>query len=294
MKKLALAVAVTGALGASATNAALVTEFANGVLIPHVQFDGGTDTAIGVTSCAAGVVYWTFFDADSKHVQDDAFRMTRNDQQNFTWSQVAGVDLDGELGYMVLVLDTNGDGALTSSDVPCLTGAAFQLYPGNDEVAFLPVPPLFEGNDFRDVATPGALALLDENSVTGATGAADTNDVIYNRYWIDNAAGGRDTAIVIWSAQSLKNQSFTVFMYNDDQDASSVNIDFPNAELNIIDPETIRGRNPNFLDGFILWDLSTAQYRATTAGGEDGVLSFSIIFDGTIASQTIVNPILRR
>lgn len=296
MKKLALAVAVTGALGAyGVANAATVSEFANGVLVPYVKFDSSTDTAIGLTSCAKGDVYWTFFDPNSKHVQDNTIPMTENDQYNFSWSSVAGAGLSGQLGYMVFVLDTTGDGALTSSDSPCLTGAAFYLDPSNNAVDYIPTPPLYvsdfdTGSDPSSVSTPNGLRSMDSTSLTGLSAGAHaaSGDTLYMRYLIDNQPGGIDTSIVIWSAQDLSG-GWTVEMFDNNQDSGSVNINLPNAELNVLDPETINGRDPNFTDGFIMWDLGQT-WDPSASDKSDGVLSFSMITEGSKDGQTIVNP----
>jgi len=171
MKKLSLALAVTSALGASAANAAIVSEFGNGVLIPWTHYDDeGRTTAFGLTSCAAGTVYWTFFNDDSVHLRDDRFPITANQQVNLTWSEVAGASFEDQDGYLVLILDTAGpqgvttndndtpldptddffelgdpgpaDGFLGATDSTCLSGNAFYVDPVADDVSFIPAVPL--------------------------------------------------------------------------------------------------------------------------------------------------------
>lgn len=299
MKKLALAVAMTSALGAyGVANATTVSEFSNGFLVPYVTFNANSDTAIGVTSCAAGNVYWTFFDQDSQHVQDDSFPVTKNDQEGIIWSNVAGAGLQGELGYMVFVLDDRGlsdpppgshqipDGGLSQSDTPCLAGSAFQLYHGSNQAAYIPTPPLSLA-DFNNGGGVPALNQLSGTTVTGLEAGAQIGDTIYNRYWIDNTPGAPNTSIVLWSAQDLSGQH-TVFMYDSAQDETSVTIDLGNKELNILDPETIKGRNPNFTDGFITFTVP--QNPSDTKDPGNGVLSFSLLDAGPYGMQTIVNP----
>jgi hypothetical protein len=313
MKKTALAVVVTGALGVSAANAATVTEFANGVLVPRVitnQADPGVgQTAIGLSSCAAGTVYWTFYDVNSNHVLDDQFDMTENDLANLVWNVTnnPGSDrlfgdpiLEGTEGYMTFILDTTGNvqleaipGLGNSSDEPCLAGAAFQVHLGDGDVAFVPTMPLnirpvapgVVAGDFDEEGGAGTgifiddLVAMDGNDVARLTAGAGPNDMVYMRYFIDGAAGGDDTAIYVWSTSS-PGADITVQAYDDDQERRSINISFPNAELNTIDPETLP---IPFTDGFILMPVP-----ASVAG----LISWSVIESPAFgARQTIVNPI---
>jgi hypothetical protein len=313
MKKTALAVFVTGALGVSAANAATVTEFANGVLVPRVITDQASpdvgQTAIGLNSCAAGTVYWTFFDVDSVHVLDDQFDMTANDQANLVWNVsenpgtgrlFGGQDVEGEEGYLVFIFDTTGDAQLQatvggSSDEPCLAGAAFQVHLGDNDVAFVPTMPLnirpiapgVVAGDFNEEGGPGTgvfiddLTAMDNNDIARLTAGASANDVVFLRYLVDGAAGGDDTAIYVWSTTAPG--TTTVQMFDDNQNRRSVNISLPNVELNVINPETVVGRPPTFIDGFIEWEVPS-----TVAGA----ISWSVIDSPAFgARQTIVNPI---
>jgi hypothetical protein len=312
MKKSALAVIVTGALGVSAANAATVTEFANGVLVPRAVTDQANpeigQTAIGLNSCAAGTVYWSFFDVNSQHLLDDQFDMTANDQANLIWnvSDNPGTTrlfgdpiLEGEEGYLVFIFDTTGDAMLQatvggSSDEPCLAGAAFQVHLGDDDVAFVPTMPLnirpvapgVVAGDFDEEGGAGTgvfiddLRATDENDIARLTAGANANDVVFLRYFIDGTVGtGDNTAIYIWSTTAPGN-NITVQAYNDAQERRSITIDLPNAELNVIDPETLP---IPFTDGFIEWPVPA------TVGG---AISWSVIDSPAFgARQTIVNPI---
>lgn len=291
MKKTALALAVTGALGVAA-HAATVSEFANGVLVPYATFNGTSQTvAVGLTTCAAGNVFWTFFDQDTKHVTDGVIPMTANDQFAYIWSDPvnSGIGLEGQIGYLTFVLDTGGaTQALDTSDIPCLAGNAFDVDTAAKDVAYLPTLPLDAsvgdfGPPVAGIYAPN-LAGLDENSIQRLEAGAHWGDFIYLRYFIDNAAGGNDTDIFIWSAQDVKG-TYTVIMFDDDQNGKSVNLVLPHAELNIVDPETIVGRPNDFLDGFITWQVPTAV-------DGNGVVSWSYIHSDSFgAVQTVVNPI---
>lgn len=310
MKKTALAVFVTGVLGVTAANAATVTEFANGVLVPRVITDQASpdvgQTAIGLNSCAAGTVYWTFFNEDSVHVLDDQFDMTENDQADLVWNVsdnpgsdrlFGGQDVEGQEGYLVFIFDTTGDAQLQatvggSSDEPCLAGAAFQVHLGDGDVAFVPTMPLnirpvapgVVAGDFDEEGGAGTgvfiddLTAMDGNDIARLTAGASANDVVFLRYFLD---GDASTAIYVWSTSAPGGE--TVQMFDSNQNRRSVNISLPNVELNVIDPSTIVGRPPTFVDGFIEW-----QVPATVAGA----ISWSVVDAPAFgARQTIVNPI---
>lgn len=326
MKKLALAVAVSSVIGATA-NAATVSEFSNGVLVAGALHQGSAaeTTAVGLISCAPGVVYWTFFDPDTKHVTDGQFPMTKDDMYSFIWSddKNSGVGLAGELGYLAFVFDSAGGGAnfdqpngqLDSSDAPCLAGNAFQVNLPAQDVAFIPafplqahVPylnndlPLIQG-DFGNASAGGVfvddLTAMDEDSIRFLAAGAHWHDHIYMRYFIDGAEGGDDTQLVFWSAQDISG-TYTVNMFDDNQNRKSVNFTLPRKELNIVDPEDILGRPPEFVDGFIKWDLGSPAYEATLCDDtcdvlnewSDGVVSYSILYAPEFgAVQTLINPV---
>lgn len=325
MKKSVVAVALTGVLGVAA-HAATVSEFANGVLVPRVIDEGsGNSTAIGLTSCANGTVYWTFFDPDTKHVLDDEFGVTADQQVNLVWNSslnpgttrvFGGQGVQGEEGYLVFVLDTTGDVSLQastspgiSSDIPCLAGAAFQVDLGESDVSFIPAMPLdirpVGAGDFLDLDGDGIyvndLRDMDEVDVAGLNAGANANDTVYMRYFIREATD--DTKIHIWSAQDLRG-TYTVNIYDTDQNRRSVNLDLTRAELNTIDPRPIIGRPATFVDGFIKWIVPECSNdegghpRVVDCGPSTnldlvrGVVSWSVISSDTFgATQTIVNPI---
>jgi len=235
MKKLSLALAVTSALGASAANAAIVSEFGNAVLVPWTHFDGeGRTTTVGLTSCAAGTVYWTFFNENSLHLRDDRFGITENEQLNFAWSEVGGAAFEDEDGYLLLVLDTAGpledadndpatdpvpgaaDGRLGSTDSACLAANAFYVDPVADDVSFIPAVPLnWAWNDFLvngdarfnvGIAEPNVgyltrdLLDLGPDDVKGLWAGSKAGETLYMRYLKNDIVDNEeDTRIVTWS-----------------------------------------------------------------------------------------------
>ena len=335
MKKITLALAVSSVLGVSSTAHALTaSEFANGVLVPHVLFNDATSTAVGLTSCSRGRVFWTFFDVDTKHIIDGDFVMTPNDWVGFQWSSTIGTfadaagtasqEFDGndpalfdQLGYLVFVLDDNGFnavadgglGVLDVSDTPCLAGNAFQIFLGDQDVAYIPALPLnAAAGDFGPVNAFGVyeadLTDMNERSVKSLQAGARAwqGDHIYLNY-VDDA--GATTDIVIWSAQDVAG-TYTVDIFNLEQQRASTNLTLPNAELNVVNVARDIITPNNFDAGFILWDLddvpvsengpncsfygySNPNYEARCA---DGIASFSLVLaDAFGARQTVLNPI---
>jgi hypothetical protein len=311
MKKTALAVAICGSLGFSAAHAATVSEFANGVLVPYVSAetittgnDGGNRTAIGLTSCAAGTVYWTFFGVNSEHLADGTFQVSADDQVNIVWGNqpdnefdgdpIGGMirpDLAGDDGYMVFVLDSGGlAGVLDSSDSPCLAGNAFQLDLASNDVAFTPALPLDAAVGDFGPAVGGVyvpnLTGMGPATVAGLNAGANTNDEIYMRYFVDGAAGGDDTTIYVWATDNAGGgPTNTVNIYDNDQTFFSVNLNL-GTELSVVNPEDngdLENRPTEMLDGFIHWTVPAA------AGD---VVSWSVVSSNALgAAQTIMNPI---
>jgi len=298
MKKLALAVAVTGALGATSANALVLSESGNGVLVPLVTYvnDFTMGTAISLNSCAAGHVYWTFYDRFSIPRLDGDFPMTAFDQYSFIWAAEAGLGFSEEEGYITFLLDTSasdnaGYGYIDVSDLPCLSGNAFQVNIPHLDVAFQPV--LGVDASLGDLGPEvGGIYTSVPSDVVGLSAGGNAHDIYFLRYAIDNIPSDDphntlDTTIWIWSATDIS-AIYHVNMYNDNQERRSVTIDLPFPELNSIDPETIEGRPTDFFDGFIAWPLPES------VNGEDvtGVVSWSVV-NSTVfgAEQTIINPL---
>lgn len=309
MKKHALTVAVAGALGALSAQSAIVSEFSNGVLVPYAEWDRaeGIDTAVGLTSCAGGVVYWAFFDVNTKNIFDAQFGMTPNDQESFLLSTRLGGNFEGKPGYLVFVLDSNRDAgfpasiqALDVSDSPCLAGSAFQTRFADQDVAFIPALPLsaaasdFGPADANGIYVPNLITFGSGRSdgnddLISAVAGAQGNETLYMRYFIDGAPGGNDTKIYIWSSENISGDNsvrsdipgeFKVQIYDTTQQRVSASMYLPNDELNIIDPENpdldLEATDPEgsflldvfpFDDGFVQWRLSDSRTDGSTVGG---------------------------
>ena len=292
MKKFAMsAIAVAAVLGAGAANAYTSGTFSNGFVVPNVIKNDatGVNTAVGIInqSGSAVPVYWTFFDQDSRHVTDGCFSMTDKDFMPFIWSAHSGTGMDDKRGYLLFVTGaTSATGACLpapalTSPAGLINGQAFYVDPANKDVAYAPV---IDGP--LTLAGTGTLRTLGPDSLTAIAGAAQvvagTSPTFSMRYFIDGAAGGTDTNIVVWSTGDQRG-SHTVFMYDDKQGVKSVNFDLTHTELDWFDPETIAGRPADFLDGFIEWNAGVVPGDAPVPAAALGVVG------GSVYTYSIIN-----
>ena len=290
MKKLAIAAAAAAAMTAGVAHAYTMGTFSNGFVVPNVIHDGGnTSTAVGIVSTEATSVFWTFFDQNSKHVTDGCFAMTANDYQPFVWLNNSGVGLENKRGYLVfaagLGTTCGGTATIRATTAQTLSGHAFEYNLSAKDVAYVPV---IDGP--LGISASDNLTTLGATSLVTVSGAADVGDTLYMRYYIDGAAGGDDTRIVVWSTGSQQG-SHTVNIYDDKQNRKSVNFDLTFEELDWFNPEAIAGRPADYKDGFIVWNTG-ATPTGTTAGTLAGsVFSYSVISAPAFgAVQTILNP----
>ena len=295
MKKFAMAAVAAAAMTAGVAQAYVVGTFSNGVVVPNVIHNGSADTtAVGLINQTNAIVpvFWTFFDQDSNHVTDGCFPMTPKDFHPFVWSANSGVGLEGKRGYLVFAAGTPV-GAVTvatacsaSSSTTLNAGArlsanAFQVDLANKDLAFVPV---IDG----PLTLTGDLSTMGPTNLTRVAGAlnlaAAASNTLSMRYFIDGAAGGDDTRVVVWSTGNHKG-THTVNMFDDAQNRKSVNFKLDHAELDWFDPETIAGRPASFVDGFIEWapaavvpsDLPATSVPGALATIGGSVFSYSLI-----------------
>ena len=280
MKKFAMAAVAAAALSAGVAQAYTVGTFSNGFVVPNVIHNGPTDTtAVGLINQTGQsvAVYWTFFDQNSTHITDGCFAMTNKDYEPFIWSQQSGGGLSGTRGYLVFAAGatTAGGAAQTACGAAAflagpaaISGNAFQVDSVAKDVAFVPVidGPLTiaAGHDVTKLNNVSLTAVAGAAQV-GAAGAAP-QPTFSMRYAIDQAAGGTDTAVVVWSTGNHSG-THTVNIYDDKQNRKSVNFKLVKAELDWFDPETIAGLPATFNDGFIEWTPGTAVTDSTAALG---------------------------
>lgn len=300
MKKFAMAAVAAAALSAGVAQAYTVGTFSNGFVVPNViHNDAAETTAVGIINQSGGsrAIYWTFFDQDSNHVTDGCVAVTNKDYEPFIWSAKSGNGLAGKRGYLVFAVGATtaggpaqtacaGNAVLATAGDAFISGNAFQVYATNKDVAYVPVidGPLSLATAATDITTMGPTSLV---SVAGAVqvpaNGAATQPTFSMRYAIDGAAGGTDTAIVVWSTGDHKG-AHTVNMYDDKQDRKSVNFTLTKAELDWFDPESIVGRNPAHLDGFIEWTPGAASPVGAPASGSFYSLGGSIFTYSVISS----------
>ena len=272
MKKFAMAAVAAAALSAGVAQAYTVGTFSNGLVVPNVIHNGDTDTtAVGLINQSGGTraIYWTFFDQDSAHITDGCFTMTDKDYQPFVWSAQSGGGLAGVRGYLVFTVGgdagnvpittcagtaTLATNAAAGAAATQIAANAFQVNTAAADVAFTPVidGPLTLAAVGTDVTTMGPTSLT---VVAGAAQVAAGPVGVTQfsmRYAVDQAAGGTDTAIAVWSTGDHKG-THTVNIYDDKQDRKSVNFTLTRAELDFFNPETILGLPATHKDGFIEW-----------------------------------------
>jgi hypothetical protein len=282
MKKFAMAAVAAAALSAGVAQAYTVGTFSNGFVVPNVIHNGATDTtAVGLINQTgtAAAVYWTFFDQNSQHVTDGCFAMTNKDYEPFIWSQQSGGGLAGTRGYLVFAVGAATEGGaaqtacagsalLAGTAGAAIAGNAFQVNTVAKDVAFVPVIDgaltVVPGSDITKLNAVSLTAVAGAAQV-GASGAAP-QPTFSMRYAIDQATGGLDTAVVVWSTGN-QSGTHTVNIYDDKQNRKSVNFKLVKSELDWFDPETIAGLPATFTDGFIEWTPGAAVSDATSALG---------------------------
>ena len=221
--------------------------------------------------------------------------MTNKDYEPFIWSQQSGGGLSGTRGYLVFAAGatTAGGAAQTACGAAAflagpaaISGNAFQVDSVAKDVAFVPVidGPLTiaAGHDVTKLNNVSLTAVAGAAQV-GAAGAAP-QPTFSMRYAIDQAAGGTDTAVVVWSTGNHSG-THTVNIYDDKQNRKSVNFKLVKAELDWFDPETIAGLPATFNDGFIEWTPGTAVTDSTaTLGTPLATLGGSVFTYSAISS----------
>lgn len=272
MKKFAMAAVAAAALSAGVAQAYTVGTFSNGFVVPNVIHNGPTDTtAVGLINQTGQsvAVYWTFFDQNSTHITDGCFAMTNKDYEPFIWSSQSGGGLSGTRGYLVFAVGATTEGgtaqtacggaAFLASTASAISANAFQVNSVAKDVAFVPV---IDGP--LTIATGVDITKMNNVSLTAVAGAAQVGTsgaapqpTFSMRYAIDQAAGGTDTAVVVWSTGNHSG-THTVNIYDDKQNRKSVNFKLSKTELDWFDPETIAGLPATFTDGFIEWQPGLA------------------------------------
>jgi len=309
MKKISLALAVTSALGASAANAAIMGEYGNALLVPWVtaqttnagEING---TAVALTSCAAGTVYWSFYNTESVKLIDSDFPMTKNDQESIIWNDT-GFGNGGFLnqdGYLIFFLDTGGpnggpqDGALSLDDSTCLAGNAFFVDTVANDVAFVPAFPMnVAWGDFGDDFLVPNLIAVPREEIVGLWAGAQAYDTVHLRYLVDSpvdpADGTDNTQIFIWTTDRIGGAR-TIQQYDNDQTRFSLTLFLDDLELHILNPET----NDNFsvvspfTDGFYEWTLADPDDLDALGG----LATWSVVTSPRFqATQTLINPIFK-
>ena len=216
-----------------------------GQLVPMVVHDGKClNTVVGIQSVKATTVYWTFFDVDSDHVTDGWFPMTKNDYYPFSWMDESGFGLEGIPGYLVFTSGA-GDASPDATGTDDIFANAFLVDAAASDAAFIPVVPL----DILDYAPGVDITAMDRFSIRSLTAGTAPDQVLDIRYWIDPAYCAF-TDVVLWSVCCV-HDTYTVVIFDDNENWRSLNFELPNCQLNVMDPSILVGRPAGFIDGFI-------------------------------------------
>jgi hypothetical protein len=251
---LSLVAALMLAMWSSQAGAITLGQYDTGALVPVVVGNNSNaDTVVGITTTGGqGWVCWAFFDQNSNHVADSCFPMTNNDYYAFSWNQelkkTGAVVAPGTMGYLVFAL-SNQTGStfpttagLVGTGSPATTGSiaanAFQVDTSAHDAVYIPVIPLSE--KYGDFVGGVDLRHMDGYSVQTLTNGITPGATVDVPYWIDPAYNAT-TAIMIWSVCDMRNvgpNGQTILVFNEDEVSTSVQVSFPKAELNLIDPKT--------------------------------------------------------
>jgi hypothetical protein len=276
---LSLVAALMLAMWSSQAGAITLGNYDPGQLVPVAVHNGANvDTLVGLTcdNSAGCSVYWTFFDVNSNHVTDGQFSMTANGYYPFSWKANSGVGLANTEGYLVF-----SSGSLTTTATRSdIAANAFLVDTTARDAIFVPVLPLVAG----DYASGTDLTQMTPTSIVAAANATAPGKTLDVRYWIDPTYSAT-TAIKLWSVCNITG-SQTLNIFDTNENRKSVNISFPNAELNTIDPSTIVGRPASFVDGFVRFVVPNA---VCTASEANYMLVFSYVDSSVIgAAQTML------
>jgi hypothetical protein len=256
--------------------------YETGQLVPKVYHDGANvDTVVGLQCTAAGGcdVYWTFFDVDSNHITDGMIPMTQDDYYGFSWKDESGLGLDGTDGYLVFTSGTPADLPTGGLDI---FANAFMVDTAGKDAVLVPVLPLTPA----DYAVPTDLTAMTATSIITLTSGSPPGAILDIHYWIEPLYNA-ETRIMFWSVCDVSPGSpYTVDIFDDTEDRKSVNIELPNAELNIVDPATIVGIPAGFIDGFLRFPVPAT---ACVAPEFNDMFVFSYVDSDTIgAMQTLL------
>lgn len=273
-----------------ATSAHASGWMSNGFVVPNTIHNGDSDTTVvGLVNASGDTVrvFWTFFDQNGQPSDKGCFVMPDKRSRPFIWSSVASAGNQGKRGYLVFavankypvlpnVCGLTGPGlapiSATLRSSAKVNGNAFQVNLASSDVAFLPVisGSLSLKTADADIATMAPDTLVD---VGGAPYATTKHSL---RYYINGAAGGDDTGLLMWSTADMRG-THLVAVYNDASDSTSVAMTLSSSRQNWVNVESLPGLPAAYRDGFIEWNptVTPADFGALggTAGQSLGALS---------------------
>ena len=289
MKKLGISLAVAAAVGAGAAGAYTVGQIDNGVLVPNTIHGAEGTTAVGLINHSSdkAMVYWTFFDENSKHITDGELELTANDFAPFVWADESGLGLEDVRGYLVFYAST--DKNLNPQDdagkTPALISAtAIQYNAAAQDVAYIPTFPV-NAADLDPAATD--LSDLNAGSLRTLRSAQPAGTTFDMRYDFSNNEW--DSSILLWATGGL-NTTTTANMYDDEQNRKSVNFGCGASEQCFVNVKTIVGRPADFTRGFIRYTYVGEIDQNTKLNIGGSALSYTSVKSVVAGStQTLLN-----
>ncbi len=246
----------------------------------------GSFAAVGLTSRAAGTVYWRFFDPNGNGVLGGSFAVEANRLTPFIWdaTKAGGNALMDVPGMILFGLDTDGNARIEPADGNNLTANAFQIDLAAQDVAYSPTVDI----DAADISQPDPSLWTNTpvEHLDGAGGkAGDTGDVMDVQYLIDGVPqSGDDTLIYFWITKPVAStQAMTI--YDGSGSSKSINVPFLFNNLILVDLEQLPDVTSAFYgDGFVRWTVPSST-TATPIEVFTGAIAVSDTFG---AMQTLM------
>jgi len=267
-------------LALPAAHATDMNLFAQCALVPWATFGGDATTAVGVTVKDGGTVYWAYFDQDGDLRQEGAFGVVDRTLTPVTLSQELDPGLANIPGFMLLCLDDNDDGEIDGDDGTDLAANAFFVDPANNDVAYVPVLPVFDED--LDDADPDD---WNNSPVDDLFVGADSDDDIYLQYLVDgDPAVGDFTVLVIHTTDEPDSQ--VSMQAAGPNEIANVPVTLPNSRVNLVDVESISELTS--VNGL----LGSGYLRWTVGDNVDNAFAFSLVYSPAFgALQTLLGNV---
>lgn len=252
MRTLATTLALSLALPVIGAQAASLNIYANCALLPWGTFGApGVTTAVGLTSRVDGAVEWAFFNPNGDRLDSGRFSIDADELAGITLDAVLTPLLANSEGFMLFCLDSNGDEIIDNTDETDLAANAFYVDLPNNDVAYLPVWSVDDG----DLDDPDPDNWTSEPLVSISLLAAVPGHELDMQYLIDGTPNSGDgTRIILFTTDETNLQTSMQAFGPGGQ--TPVDVPLPNRNLNVVDVESVeefvnlQGLRPS---GYLRW-----------------------------------------